>query len=178
MTRKQNTDIIVSKETKNVSSKGGFKVDNINTIMESLKNIYEKEEILGKLAFKGAYENYGVSEIHCVDLIGRIENPNVTKISQSMNMTRGAISKITKKLISNNLIDKYKKPENDKEIYFKLTELGEELYKHHEIKHKQWEERNNKFFKNITKEDQDIIASFLGKFNSYLDEIIESEGDR
>jgi DNA-binding MarR family transcriptional regulator len=158
--------------------KEGFKVDNINIIMKGLKNIYEKEETLGKLAFKGEYEDYGISEIHCLDFIGKIKDPNVTKISQSMNMTRGAISKLCKKLINNNLIDKYKKPENDKEIYFKLTELGEELYKHHEIKHKQWEERNNKFFKNITKEYQDIVANFLIKFNDYLDEIIESEGDR
>ncbi|WP_228109235.1 MarR family transcriptional regulator [Terrisporobacter petrolearius] len=149
----------------------------INIIMKSLKNIYEKEETLGKLAFKGEYENYGVSEIHCLDFIGKIKDPNVTKISQSMNMTRGAISKLCKKLLNNNLIDKYKKPENDKEIYFKLTEFGEGLYKYHEIKHKQWEERNNKFFKNITKQDQEIVASFLIKFNNYLDEIIESEGD-
>lgn len=148
-----------------------------NIIMKSLKNIYEKEETLGKLAFKGEYENYGVSEIHCLDFIGKIKNPNVTKISQSMNMTRGAISKLCKKLLNNNLIDKYKNPENDKEIYFKLTELGKELYKYHEIKHKQWEERNNKFFKNVTKQDQEIVASFLIKFNNYLDEIIESEGE-
>lgn len=148
-----------------------------NIIMKSLKNIYEKEETLGKLAFKGEYENYGVSEIHCLDFIGKIKDPNVTKISQSMNMTRGAISKLCKKLLSNNLIDKYKKPENDKEIYFKLTELGEELYKYHEIKHKQWEERNNKFFKNVTKQEREIVASFLIKFNNYLDEIIESEGE-
>lgn len=136
-----------------------------NIIMKSLKNIYEKEETLGKLAFKGEYENYGVSEIHSLDFIGKIKDPNVTKISQSMNMTRGAISKLCKKLLNNNLIDKYRKPENDKEIYFKLTELGEELYKSHEIKHKQWEERNNKFFKSITKQDQEIVASFLIKFS-------------
>nr|WP_034868970.1 MarR family transcriptional regulator [Clostridium lundense] len=145
--------------------------------MKSLKSIYEKEETLGKLAFKDEYENYGISEIHCLDFIGRIQDPNVTRISQSMNMTRGAISKLCKKLLKNNFINKYKKPENDKEIYFKLTELGEELYRYHEIKHKQWEERNNKFFKNITKENQEIVASFLMKFNNYLDEIIESEGE-
>ncbi|MGG7179383.1 MarR family transcriptional regulator [Clostridium paraputrificum] len=146
--------------------------------MGSLKEIYEKEEVLGKVAFKGEYEKYGVSEIHCIDLIGRIEDPNVTKIAKGMNMTRGAISKISKKLLSNNLIDKYKNPNNDKEIYFKLTELGEELYKQHEIKHKEWEERNNKFFKDIDKAEQDVIASFLKKFNNYLDEIIEEEGER
>nr|WP_074042370.1 MarR family transcriptional regulator [Desnuesiella massiliensis] len=152
-------------------------MDNINIIMKSLKEVYEKEETLGKLAFKGEYEEYGVSEIHCLDFIGKIKDPNVTKISQSMNMTRGAISKISKKLLNSKLIHKYKKPENDKEIYFKLTELGEMLYKHHEVKHKQWEERNNKFFKTIDKKDQEVVASFLKKFNSYLDEIIESEGE-
>lgn len=152
-------------------------MNTIDSIMESFKEIYEKEETLGKIAFKGEYEKYGVSEIHCIDLIGKIEKPNVTKISQRMNMTRGAISKISKKLLNNNLIDKYRNPENDKEIYFKLTELGERLYKDHEIKHKQWEERNNEFFKNIDKEEQEIVANFLKKFNSYLDKIIEAEGD-
>ncbi|KGO14787.1 MarR family transcriptional regulator [Clostridium botulinum] len=154
-----------------------FKVDNINSIMEGFKEIYEKEEILGKIAFRGEYEKYGVSEIHCIDFIGKIENPNVTKISENMNMTRGAISKICKKLLNSKLIDKYKKPENDKEIYFKLTKSGEELYKRHEIKHKKWEERNNNFFKNVDKEEQEIVASFLKKFNNFLDKIIESEGD-
>nr|WP_208459691.1 MarR family transcriptional regulator [Clostridium botulinum] len=145
--------------------------------MEGFKEIYEKEEILGKIAFRGEYEKYGVSEIHCIDFIGKIENPNVTKISENMNMTRGAISKICKKLLNNKLIDKYKKPENDKEIYFKLTKSGEELYKRHEIKHKKWEERNNNFFKNVDREEQEIVASFLKKFNNFLDKIIQSEGD-
>nr|WP_207731494.1 MarR family transcriptional regulator [Clostridium botulinum] len=145
--------------------------------MEGFKEIYEKEEILGKIAFRGEYEKYGVSEIHCIDFIGKIENPNVTKISENMNMTRGAISKICKKLLNNKLIDKYKKPENDKEIYFKLTKSGEELYKCHEIKHKKWEERNNNFFKNVDREEQEIVVSFLKKFNNFLDKIIESEGD-
>lgn len=152
-------------------------MDNINSIMESFKEIYEKEETLGKIAFRGEYEKYGVSEIHCIDFIGKIENPNVTKISEGMNMTRGAISKICKKLLNSKLIDKYKKPENDKEIYFKLTKSGEELYKRHKIEHREWEERNNNFFKNVDKEEQEIVDSFLKKFNNYLDKIIESKGD-
>ena len=173
LTRKQRNDIIVSLET----IRRYFEVDNINIIMRSFKEIYEKEETLGKLAFKGEYEKYGVSEIHCLDFIGRVKDANVTKISQSMNMTRGAISKISKKLLNSNLIDKYKKPDNDKEKYFKLTKLGEMLYKHHQIKHKQWEERNNRFFKNIDKKDQEVVANFLKKFNNYLDEMIKSQGE-
>lgn len=149
----------------------------MNDIINSLKEIYEKEEILGKIAFKGNFENCGVSEIHCIDAIGKIENPNVTKISQHMNMTTGAISKITKKLLNNNFIYKYKNPNNNKEIYFKLTESGEKLYKCHKIKHSQWEERNAIFFKSIDKEEQKIIDNFLSRFNNYLDKIIEAEGE-
>ena len=35
-------------------------------------------------------------------------------------MTRGAISKITKKLIKKGIIESYQKPDNKKEIYFRL----------------------------------------------------------
>lgn len=146
-------------------------------IINKFKEIYEKEELLGKLVFKGEYENYGISEIHCIDLIGKIENPNVTKIAKSMNMTRGAISKISKKLINAKLIETYKKPNNDKEIYFKLTDLGKKLYKHHETKHKEWEERNDIFFKDVSEKEQEVVANFLIKFNNYLEEIIKSKGD-
>lgn len=154
-----------------------FKIENNNSIINRFKEIYEKEEILAKITFKDGYQKYGVSDIHCLDFIGKIKNPNVTKIAERMNMTRGAISKISKKLLKNNLIIKYKKPDNDKEIYFKLTELGEVLYKQHEIKHKLWEERNNRFFENIDEKEQEIVANFLKKFNNYLDELIETEGD-
>lgn len=146
-----------------------------NLIISQLKSIYEKEEFLGKLAFKGKYESYGISEIHCVDAIGNIPDPNVTKIAHNMNMTRGAISKICKKLLEKKLIDKYKKIENDKEIYFNLTEVGKEMYVYHEIKHKQWEERNNKFFESVNEEEKEIVSDFLKKFNDYLEYLIENE---
>lgn len=147
-----------------------------NLIMRQLKGIYEKEELLGKLAFKGKYENYGISEIHCVDAIGKIQDPNVTKIAQHMNMTRGAISKICKKLSEKKLISKYKKIENDKEVYFSLTELGREMYDYHEIKHQQWEERNNHFFESVNEKEQVLVSEFLKKFNDYLEYLIKNEG--
>ena len=43
------------------------------------------------------FEDVNLSEVHCIDVIGTIEYPNVTKIANEMDMTRGAISKICKK---------------------------------------------------------------------------------
>lgn len=148
------------------------------SIIDNLKNIYEKEELLGKIALKSEYKNYGISEIHCVSFIGKIEEPNVTKISKHMNMTKGAISKIIKKLINNNLILNYKNPNNDKEIYFKLTESGKTLYSYHEMKHKEWEERNEVFFKDMNIEEQKTVDNFLKKFNAYLDEVIKQKEEK
>ncbi|MHB8072679.1 winged helix DNA-binding protein [Desulfosporosinus fructosivorans] len=48
-------------------------------------------------------------------------------------MTRGAISKITKKLTSKDAISSYQKEDNRKEVYFRLTDYGELLYKKHKI---------------------------------------------
>ncbi|MDF2935735.1 MAG: transcriptional regulator, MarR family [Paenibacillaceae bacterium] len=60
--------------------------------------------------------------------IGNHADSNVTKLAESFYMTRSAISKITKKLMEKGLIDSYQKPENKKEIYFRLTEQGRRLY--------------------------------------------------
>lgn len=58
-------------------------------------------------------------------------------------MTRGAISKLTKKLIKKGLIVSYQKPDNKKEIYFRLTEQGKVINKVHEKLQKEHQERWN-----------------------------------
>ena len=49
--------------------------------------------------------NTAIRETHCIDYIGRLELPNVTKVAEHMGMTRGAISKMTKKLLAKGLIE-------------------------------------------------------------------------
>lgn len=61
-----------------------------------LVELYEKQDMLNKLTSKEFIQSYGYSEIHCIDLIGKLEKPNVTKISSKLSMTRSAISKIVK----------------------------------------------------------------------------------
>lgn len=35
--------------------------------------------------------------MHCIDAIGKLEHPNVINMAKKLNMTKSAISKITKK---------------------------------------------------------------------------------
>jgi DNA-binding MarR family transcriptional regulator len=83
----------------------------------------------------GLLEAISLAEVHCIDCIGTIVQPNVTKISKTMGLTRGGISKISKKLLGKGLIESYRSPDNNKEIYFRLTESGHSLYVEHQKIH-------------------------------------------
>ena len=133
----------------------------------------QRQEMLTKLTESVCLEEYSYSETHCIDYIGKTELPNVTKIADNMQMTRGAISKMTKKLLAKGLIEKYSLESNKKEIYFRLTESGLELYKEHEKRHKLWEQRDSKFLERYSPEEMGIITKFMKEFNIYLEEKIE-----
>jgi DNA-binding MarR family transcriptional regulator len=49
----------------------------------------------------------------------KLQGANVTKLSKTFRLTRGAISKLVKRLIKVDAIESYQKPENKKEIYYK-----------------------------------------------------------
>ncbi|MGG0033755.1 helix-turn-helix domain-containing protein, partial [Priestia megaterium] len=63
-----------------------------------------------------ALKDYTLSEIELIENISLIPNANVTRLAAASYMTRGAISKLTKKLIAKNIIESYQSVENKKEI--------------------------------------------------------------
>lgn len=91
-------------------------------------------------------------------------------------MTRGAISKLTKKLIQKGLIESYQKSDNKKEIYFRLTEQGKVIYNVHEDLHKEFQERDKAVFEQVTEEQFDSMLSFVEKYSRHLDAEIKKQG--
>ena len=70
-----------------------------------------------------------LSEIHVIDCIGKHQLPNSTFIAKELSMTKGAISKITAKLLEKELIKANHLEENKKEIYYTLTTQGKKSMK-------------------------------------------------
>ena len=106
--------------------------------------------------------------MHCVDFIFKTELPNVTKLSEKMNITKGGVSKIIKKLIEKNAIESFSVDTNKKKIYYKLTNKGKEVFKLHKNIHEKWCEINLEFFKNCSKEEIKYTILFLEKYIQYL----------
>ncbi|PTN42709.1 MarR family transcriptional regulator [Bacillus thuringiensis] len=116
------------------------------------------------------------SEVHCIEYIENNADSNVTQLAEAFYVTRGAISRMTKKLIQKGLVESYQKSENKKEIYFKLTEQGKEIYKIHEDLHKEFQERDKAVFEQVTEEEFDSIISFVEKYSRHLDAEIKKQG--
>ena len=125
---------------------------------------------------KDSLKSYKAFEAHCIGYIGKNADSNVTKLAESFYMTRGAISKITKKLIEKGIIESYQKLDNKKEIYFRLTEQGKVINKVHEELHKEFQERDKAVFEQVTEEQFDSMLSFVEKYSNHLDAEIKKLG--
>lgn len=146
-------------------------------ILDTLLTLYDTTNqlnILYKEEFGDVLAGYSYTEMHCVDSIGNIENPNVTKIARRMNLTKAAISKIIKRLIDKNAIEIYKNPDNKKETYYKLTKIGREVFDKHLIMHNIWYLKDGQFFKEYSQKDLKTTYDILHKYTNLLQKRLEN----
>ena len=69
----------------------------MQVILDLFTELYEKQDILSKLTQSSSLQGYGYSVIHCLDAIGILDGPNITKIAEHLKMTRGELVKLSKK---------------------------------------------------------------------------------
>lgn len=146
-------------------------------LMNLFVKYMEKQEILSKLTEDEKLHGYNYSEIHTIAAIGDLEEPNVTKIANYMNVTRGAISKITKKLLDRNLIESYRQVGNKQKVFFRLTKSGRFLYEEHDKRHKLWLSRDDAFISRFDSETVEQVENFMKEFNDYLEAQIVKLGE-
>ncbi len=137
-------------------------MDIVNEIIFSLKKIQENNEIdvpniKNKLTF---------SQIHCIAAIEYIEDANITKLSQELAMTTGAITKMCKKLLNEGYVSKYQKEGNNKEVYYNLTELGLNVCEIHKKIHEKSYNKKKDIIAQYNDEEKATILRFLDDMNS------------
>lgn len=145
-------------------------------LITGFRDVYNKMVWLNKGKMEESLKGYKPSEVHCIEYIEKNPDSNVTQLAESFYMTRGAISKLTKKLIIKGLIESYQKSENKKEIYFRLTEQGKVIFKIHEDLHQEFRERDKAVFEQVTEKQFDSMLSFVKNYSRHLDEEIKKQG--
>lgn len=142
-------------------------------VISGFRDLFNKLVYLNKSKMEDSLKGYKPSEVHCIEYIGKNADSNVTKLAESFYMTRSAISKITKKLMDKGLIESYQKPDNKKEIYFRLTEQGEVINRIHEELHREFRERDKAVFEQVTEEQFDGMLRFVETYSRHLDDEIK-----
>ncbi|AEF85584.1 transcriptional regulator, MarR family [Treponema primitia ZAS-2] len=138
-------------------------------VLLAFRELFNKMVWLDKLKMEDSLKGYKPSEVHCIEYIGKNADSNVTKLAEAFYMTRGAITKLTRKLMEKGIIESYQKPDNKKEIYFKLTKQGKAIDKLHEKLHKEFQERDKAVFEQVTEKQFDSMLSFVETYSRHLD---------
>ena len=83
--------------------------------------------------------------LRVLDAIGRLGPVNGITISRQADVTKGSVSKITRRLLNRKLISKESLPNNKKEVLFRTTPLGNELF----LAHREFDAEMEKGFVNF-----------------------------
>jgi DNA-binding MarR family transcriptional regulator len=103
------------------------------------------------------------AEVHLLDTINQHQGENTSQLALRNGITKGAIAQITKKLLEKGLIRSYQTPENKKEVYFELTNLGKKAVAGHDRHHKRLNSELTKYFETLGDKDMRTILTFLDK---------------
>jgi len=102
--------------------------------------------------------------LRVLDAIGRLEPVNGITISKQARIPKGSVSKITRRLISKKLITKESLPNNKKEVLFRTTALGKEIFQTHQAFDQKMEKGFVKFLKKYNTKELDFMIRILQDF--------------
>jgi DNA-binding MarR family transcriptional regulator len=109
-----------------------------------------------------------LSACHVVDYIGKNRLTNAIGIANHLNITKGGISKITGRLLQQQLIEAHRMEGNRKEIFYSLTPAGKKLFALHEKLHAIAHDRLAALFQAYTAEELATVNRFLTELMQVL----------
>jgi DNA-binding MarR family transcriptional regulator len=101
------------------------------------------------------------SEVHLLEAIKFCNGANAGEIARYLGITNGAVSQVAKKLIDKALIETYRSEDNRKEVFFRITPLGNKACAGHQRHHKKINARLNKYVEQLNEKDYKAILGFF-----------------
>lgn len=115
------------------------------------------------------------SEIHFIEAIGLKGEYSASDLSKKLEITNGAVTQVADRLLGKKLIEKYKKIDSKKTVYFKLTDEGIIAYKNHENFHSSFNEKLAAYLNSLSKKEFDAIMSLAELVNSNIPDLSKEE---
>lgn len=110
------------------------------------------------------------SEAHLIEIIHNHPDANTSEMAAILGLTKGSISIRTAKLCRKGLIEKYKQEGNKKEVYYRLTPIGQRVYDGHEKFHADQNRAIYNKFLSFSGKEKEFILNFLRDYAIHLEE--------
>jgi DNA-binding MarR family transcriptional regulator len=139
-------------------------------VMDLFIRLVNRYNSLERIPVKhGAKHDLYHSERHMLDKIGDNPGMNVSELARVVGVTKGAISQVVKKLETKGAVQRYRRSNNDKEVFVELTKVGRELYGKHKAIN---EETVSSLCKELERYSDDKIEFLVSMFqwiDTFLD---------
>ncbi|NGZ74425.1 MarR family transcriptional regulator [Saccharibacillus alkalitolerans] len=99
--------------------------------------------------------------VNAIQCIGRHEPINGTTIAEKIGLSRAGVTKIGARLVREGLVKRERMRHNRKEIYYRLTPAGREVFETHCQLHEHEEERFRAFLGSYSGEQLAFVGEFL-----------------
>ena len=119
-------------------------------------NKYDK-----KARFFGTDHELFIAEIHLIDFIGNNKNCCISEIAKSIQVTKGAVSQMVKKLEKKGYLRKIEDSDNKTKVIVQLTEKGQTAFDEHRRYHKNFNKKILEGIKNFDAHQRKAICEFL-----------------
>ncbi len=118
-------------------------------------------ENFGNPALAELLQDTTIMGLRVLNAIGTLEPVNSITVSKKFHIPKGSVSKTTRRLIVKKLITQEALPNNKKEVLFRLTPLGKELFEAHRAFDQQMEKGFVRFLRNYQPDELRFIARLL-----------------
>lgn len=129
-------------------------------------------EVLKKTHHFGMDEDLFEAEIHMIRDIKENEGIHVTGLAEKLNVTKGAVSQILKKLEKKGMIVKERDASNQSRLALYLTPKGEKAYLFHERLHEDFDGMVESVLDDATPEEVNFLKDFLNELETKLDKYL------
>ncbi len=111
-----------------------------------------------------------MTEIHTIEAVGIKDAKTMGEIAHDLRITVGTLSAAITKLIKKGYVERKRTEEDRRVVLVSLTSKGENVYREHQVFHK---EMITSMLGNFSEEEEYILAIALEKLNSFFEEKYE-----
>lgn len=145
-------------------------VEAVYQTLVRLKHVEESAKERKRDKLQTLIGDYTLTQLHILSLIETEKRVNNRLLSERLGVTKAAISKAILKLLENQLLETYQLENNQKAIFYRLTDNGKKLsQKHLELHHLV----KMHYLEFLAQFDEGVLGNvhyFMNQLIQYLDE--------